>query len=116
MKNLQEVFVAIKELQKEQKVIKEAYRNVLSNSYPYQELIDELKVLKEKKKKMEQGFQDDMRADFTKLDSIKQDIESSQEILSDLAFNDLVKGEKVEVKDEYDNKYEPRFVVRFKKI
>lgn len=116
MKNLQEVFVSIKELQKEQKIIREAYRNVLSNSYPYQEIIDELKVLKEKKKQMEQGFQDEMRADFTKLDSIKQDIESSQEILSDLAFNNLVKGEKVEVVDEYDNKYEPRFLVKFKKI
>jgi hypothetical protein len=116
MKNLQEVFVAIKELQKEQKVIRDAYRNVLANSSAYQELIDELKTLKEKKKQMEQGFQDDMRADFTKLDGIKQDIESNQEMLSDLAFNNLVKGEKVEVVDEYENKYEPRFVVRFKKI
>ncbi len=116
MKNLQEVFVAIKDLQKEQKVIREAYRNVLANSGPYQELVDELKVLREKKKQMEQGFQNDMRADFTKLDSLKQEVEANQEMLSDLAFNTLVKGGKVEVVDEYENKYEPRFVVKFKKI
>ena len=116
MKNLQEVFANIKELQKEQKVIREAYRNVLANSASYQEITEELKTLKEKKKQLEQGFQDDMRADFNKLDDLKKDIESSQEMLSDLAFNNLVKGEKVEVIDEYENKYEPRFVVRFKKV
>jgi hypothetical protein len=38
------------------------------------------------------------------------------ELLADLALNQLVSGETVEIVDENDQKYEPIFSVRFKKV
>jgi len=112
----QEIFNRIKEKQKEQKVLKEVYRNLQSNSRPYQDVVEELKALKEKKKQLEESFRSEMKAELTQLDGLKTDIASDREMLSDIALNHLVKGEKIDITDEYNNKYEPLFVVRFKKI
>lgn len=116
MKEMQRVFNAIKQAQAEQKVIKQVYRDLQANSQPYQTVLEELTTLKEKKKALEVGFQAEMRVEFDKLDELKLDIEGNKEILSDLAFNSLVKGETIDITDEYENKYEPQFTVRFKKL
>jgi hypothetical protein len=47
--------------------------------------------------------------------SIKSDIESDKKILSQATLTKLLKGEPIELIDEYNNKYEPIFSVRFKK-
>jgi hypothetical protein len=47
---------------------------------------------------------------------MKADAETDQEMLSDLALNTLVKGETVQVTDEFENKYEPVFVVKFRRV
>jgi len=116
MKDLQSVFNKIKEIKREQKVLKESYRDALANSQKYQNTVDELKTLKEKKKTIEAEFQQELSSNFTKLDRLKLDLESEKEMLSDIAINQLMSGKTVEVTDEYDNKYEPRFSVNFKKI
>ncbi len=115
MSRLQDVFNRIQKTKKEQKEIKAMYRDALANSYRYQELIEEIKALKEKKKKMEEAIQDDFRSEFNKLETLKTDIENDVLLMSDLAINKLMKGETVEIVDEKDNKYEPTFSVRFKK-
>jgi predicted nuclease with TOPRIM domain len=116
MKDLQSVFNKIKEIKEEQKVLKEAYHDALNNSSSYQKVIDELKVLKEKKKSIENGFQQDLYSNFTKLDRLKLDLESEREMLSDIAITQLMNGRTVEVVDKYENKYEPKFSVTFKKV
>jgi predicted transcriptional regulator len=115
MNDLQTIFNRIKDKQKEQKTLKAVYRDVQANSREYQEVLEELKVLKEKKKKLEDGFHSEMRAELDQLDAIKSDIASDREMLSDIALTQLMKGETVGVQDEYENKYEPVFSVRFKK-
>ena len=50
-----------------------------------------------------------------KLDDLKREVDTNKEMLSDIAMSTLMKGETVEVKDEYDNVYEPAFKVNFKK-
>jgi len=103
------------ESKKEQREIKKMYRDALSTSKVYQDVLEELKVLKDRKKKIEDNIKDNFRSEFDKLDTLKTDIESDKMLISDVAINQLVKGEMVEITDQYENKYEPIFSVRFKK-
>jgi len=115
MVNVQEIFSKIKEKQKEQKTIKQMYRDVLANSQEYQNLLEELDGLKLKKKKLEESFKNELKSEMEQLYSIKSDIDSDKEILSQATLTKLLKGEPIELTDEYNNKYEPVFNVRFKK-
>lgn len=115
MAQLQEVFDRIKQTKKEQREIKLIYRDALDSSQEYKEIVDELKTFKERKKQIEDDVRRQFSSELAKLDSLKLDIQTDNELLSDLAINQLVKGETVEVQDEAENKYEPVFSVRFKK-
>ena len=115
MVNVQEIFSKIKEKQKEQKTIKQMYRDVLANSQEYQNILEELDSLKLKKKKLEETLKNELKSEMEQLYSIKSDIESDKEILSQATLTKLLKGEPIELIDEYNNKYEPIFSVRFKK-
>ena len=116
MNNLQEVFNSIQEVKKEQKTLQAVYRDALANSKSYQEITEKLKALREEKKKIENAIQTDLREELTKLDAIKQNIESDKVMMSDLALNEFTKGNHIEIVDQYSNKYEPLFSVKFKKI
>ena len=116
MANPQEIFNRIQKTKKEQKELKSMYRDALTNSKSYQLAIEELKGARDKKKKIEDTIREDFRGEFDKLDTLKADIENDQMLLSDAALSKVAKGELIEIIDEYENKYEPIFSVRFKKI
>jgi len=116
MSNLQEVFLRIRTNRQEQKKLKEAYRDALSNSPSYKEIIDDLNELKVKKKQIETDVKSQFSSELDKLEDMKIDLESDTEMLSDLALTQLMKGEMIKVKDEYEVEYEPLFTVKFKKI
>ena len=116
MNQIQEVFNRLQEAKKEQKGLKACYKEALDNTPGYKELQEELKVLKAKKKEFELAVQSDFTKEFEQLESIKLDLESDNMMISDLAVNHLVKGEKIEVKDDDENEYEPMITVRFKKM
>lgn len=116
MAKIQEVFDRIEKVKKEQREIKKAYRDALDNSQEHQELTEKMKELRDKKKQIEEEMKQDFSAEFTRLEDLKIDLETDKEMMSDLAFNTLLKGEKIEVKDQYENEYEPIFNVKFKKI
>lgn len=115
MQNLQEVFIRIQEAKKAQKDIRDMYKDALANTPGYQDIVDEMKTLREKKKSIETSVRESMSAEWTKMDDLKIDIESDQELLSDIAMTKLMKGETVTVIDQYENEYEPAFKVTFKK-
>lgn len=115
MKDLQEVFNQIQVIKKEQKGIKAAYRDALSSSTEYQKAIEDLNMLKEKKKSLENTIQEQFVAEFNKLDGLKMDLEAQNVMLSDIALNKIVQGETVEIVDINNNLYEPVFTVKFKK-
>jgi len=115
MQDLQEVFNRIKESQKKQKDINSIYKDALEGSQSYQETNDKLKALREKKKSIEGSIRSDFGSEFTKLEGIKMDLKTDKELMSDIAMSQLMKGQTVEVKDEYENDYEPIFSVKFKK-
>ena len=71
--------------------------------------------MREKKKQIEGSTKQQFASELTKLDDYAIDLAGDYELLSDAALTKLMKGETVEVTDEYDNKYEPLFSVKFKK-
>jgi len=115
MANIQEVFLRIQETKKEQKDIKSMYRDALQNSKAYQDVAEEINKLKDRKKQIEENIKDDFKSEFDKLETLKNDIDNDNLLLSDAALTQLMSGKTVEVQDTYENKYEPIFSVRFKK-
>lgn len=115
MSKLQEVFIRMEETKKKIKEIKAMYREALANSKSYQELAEEYKTMKEKKKKLEDSYKDEFRGEFDQLEVLKTDLANDTIMLSDMAMAEYTKGAHVEVVDSKNYQYEPIFVVRFKK-
>lgn len=92
------------------------YKDALKNSNAYQDVIEEIKKLKDRKKQIEDNIKDEFRSEFDKLETLKNDIENDNMLLSDAALSQLMSGKPVEVMDTYENKYEPIFSVKFKKV
>jgi len=115
MSNLQEVFIRIRENKREQKKLKDAYRDALDNSPQHKAISEELKDAKAKKMQIEADIKAQFSSEFTRLDDMKIDLNTDLDMLSDLALSTLMKGETVKVKDENDAEYDPFFSVRFKK-
>ncbi len=116
MANLQEVWLRMQKTKKKQKEIRSAYKEALANSVDYGKVVEDLKTLREKKKKIEADTRADFSSEFNELETLKADAETDAEMLSDLALNTYVKGETIQVTDEYENKYEPVFVVKFRRV
>ena len=116
MANVQQIFDRIQKTKKEQKDLKSIYRDALINSQAMQQVQEDLVKLRDKRKKIEDGIKDDFRHEFDKLEVLKADIENDVVLLSDASLNEYIKGNSIEIKDEYENRYEPIFAVRFKKV
>ncbi len=114
--DLKTIFVRLEEYKHRRKELKNRYRDALSVHGEYQSAIDELEVLKAKKKKIEIGIQDDFKEEFDQLEGLKLHIAGDSQLLSDLAINQLVKGELVKIVDDNQVEYEPQFAVKFKKV
>jgi predicted nuclease with TOPRIM domain len=114
--NIQEVFDRIQKTKKEQKELKAMYRDALNNSGAYQRSQEELKKLKEEKKKFEDGVKKEFASEFDKLEILKNELMNDSQLLSDMVVTQVSKGQKIEIKDEFEVQYEPIFSVRFKKV
>ena len=115
MKNVQEVFSELKVCTKEQKEIRQEYRDALLQESEYEEIKEKIEKLKERKKELESVIQSQMGGRWDKLDDLKRKTIELKQMQSDVAMSSLMDGETVEVRDEFDNIYEPRFNVTFKK-
>ena len=116
MSKIQDLFNKIQVSKKKQTDIKKMYKDALLASQEYNEVVEKLKKLRDKKKEIENSVQVDFSSEFDKLERLKIDIESDNMMMSDLALNQLTKGEMIEIRDEYENEYEPIFNVKFKKL
>jgi len=113
---LPDVFKRIQDRKKEQRELKTIYRDALAVNGEYQKILEELADLKMKKKKMELTIQADFKEEFDKLEGLKLNIAGDNQLLSDLAINQLTSGEPIKIVDENQVEYEPVFTVRFKKM
>ena len=114
--NLQEVYNRINETKKKIKDIRGAYKDALAGTGSYQEIKEKIQALQMKKKQIEAGVKEGFSSELDKLDELNLDLKSDNMLLTDAAMSRLMKGETVELVDEYDNRYEPEFSVRFKKV
>lgn len=115
MQQLQEVFNRIQQAKKKKKDLETAYKDALKTSQEYEEIQDKLKTSRERKKQIEQTVREQFQHELTQLEDLKIDIASDMEALTDIAMTQLMKGETIELKDEYENTYEPVFKISFKK-
>lgn len=115
MQNLQEVFNRVQQTKKKQKEIRKTYKDTLASMQSYKETVEKISGYKLQKKKMEESAKQDLGQQYSELEVLKKDIELDKEMLADLAISTMMKGETIEIKDEYGNVYEPIFSVKFKK-
>ena len=116
MQDIQEIFNRIQVAKKKKKDLQATYKDALSVTAGYEEVSDKLKTLKAQKKEIEIRVREQLGSELTKLEDITIDLESDQELLSDIAVSKLMKGETVEIKDEHNQEYEPVVMVKFKKV
>jgi hypothetical protein len=115
MRNIQEIFDRIQEKKREMREMTASMRDALHNMPEYQEVLEEMDKVKTKKKQIENSIKGESMASAVKMDTLKLGIKADIETLSDIALNNLVKGEPVKVTDENQNSYDPIFTVRFQK-
>ena len=95
--------------------MRDMYKDALAQADEYEEIVEEIKTLREKKKQIETRIQAELGRAWEKFDDLKREVETEKEMLNDIALTTLMKGETVEVKDEFENAYEPIWKVNFKK-
>lgn len=116
MKDVQEVFNEFQIAKKEMKEIRKEYKDVLAQDAEYQEVLEKMNELRETKKQHEISAQRDLGMRWGKLEDLKGESKSLQEMMSDISLSTMMDGESVEVRDEYDSLYEPVYNVNFKKV
>ena len=116
MQYMQKIFNQIQEFKKKRKEIGREYRDALSQSSGYEDLTDELKKLREKKKLLESGVQSEMGSRYEEFETAKNEIESLDEMLTDIALTNLMDGKNINLKDKDNVEYEPQYKITFKKI
>ncbi len=115
MKSVQDIFDRLQEKKSQVKVVRRKYKEELAASTEYQHITDEMVKLREKKKKYEKSIREQSGAAFGKMDELALAIRQDSQMLSDVALTSIMKGERVEVKDQHSG-YEPVFSVRFKRL
>lgn len=113
---MQKIFDEIQEFKKTRKEIGKEYRDALSQAGGYQEVKDEIKKLREKKKLLEEGVQSEMGSRWEEFETAKNEIESLDEMLTDIAMTNLMDGKSINLKDKNNVEYEPQYKITFKKI
>lgn len=116
MQNIQDVFNRMQDTKSEIKDLRGVIKDALDNSHEYQMILDEISVLKEKKKDIELEIRDDYSSECIKLDELNLDLKTDKELLSDIALNMVAKGEMINITDGYGKPFEPKFSVKLTKI
>lgn len=115
LKDLQDAYLQLRGKKAEKKALAQSFKDELEHDAGYQEVLEQMKQLREKKKQIENECYARAMQDVARLEELKSDVKSQEILISDIAINLYMQNETVELVDEYNNVYEPSFVVRFKK-
>lgn len=115
MPDLKEIHARIRAKKDEKKKVNTVFKDVLAQSKPYQDVLEELKKLKAKKIQIENEIRSDFGKEMEQLERIALDVKTDEMLLTDLSLTMLMKGQPLELTDENDVKYEPVFKITFKK-
>lgn len=114
MQNLQEIHQRLEELKRRRRELNRMFKDELEQNAEYKKIVEDLKVLREKKKSIENAAKVACFAEADELDRIKEQVASEREMMTDVALNMYVEGKTVEIVSE-DVRYTPQFSVKFKK-
>lgn len=116
MRTPQEIFDEIQIVKKSQKEINREYKDALANANEYEETAAKLKEFREKKKQIENVTKQRLGARWDAFEKNKARLAELQETITDVAMSTLMEGKSVEIKDEFQNAYEPVYKITFRKI
>lgn len=111
---LKEVHLNIQQLKREKKELMSMVKDELAQNERYQEILEAAENLRTEKKSIELTVKESAPTEAARIDELAIEIKSNEELLSDLAFNLLMANQTVEIEHD-DNRYIPKFSVRFKK-
>lgn len=109
------MFSRTQETSSEMRSIRKEYKGTLAHDAEHQRLTEEMKVMRDQKKLIETHAQESMGSRYQKFEELCDELSDTKQMISDIAMTTLMKGQPVEVSDEYDTLYEPQFSVSFKK-
>lgn len=116
MQDPQEIFNQLEEIKKQQKEIRKEYQDVLAQDGEFQKAKEEYDTISQTKKTLESSAQSSMGTSYAKLDDLKNERAALEQMLSDIALTNMMKGESLAITDAHHNEYEPNFTVKFRKI
>lgn len=98
------------------KELKAMLADALQNKKPYIDVCEEIKKLKAQKEEIEKIMKEsEFSSEMDKIDSLKLDIETDTQLLSDAIVTRMMEGKTVEIKDEKGNRFEPVIKANLKK-
>ncbi len=115
MSTIQDTFFKIQDTKKKQREIRSVYREALSKSYDYQDITAQIRTLREKKKKIEDGIKSEYSRELDMLDEFAESLKVEQDRISDMVLSSLAKGEIIKVRDMRNTAYDPIVKVVFRK-
>lgn len=115
MQDLKEVYAKLQAKKKERRELVKMFSDQLKHDGAYKKIVEELKVLKEKKKSIEDTAKASAFADARQLDDLADEIKGSTELLTDVVVAKFLNRETVELTDEEQNRLVPVFSVKFRK-
>jgi hypothetical protein len=115
MPQLEEVYARFTENKRRAREIRTMLTDELAHSERYKELKDEIKTLRDEAKTIETEVRGGTQKEMEELDELKSEIQADTELLADIALNMFVNNQVVEIIDQNDVKWSPRFKVNFKR-
>lgn len=115
MSRLQDVYNDLNTKKQERRELQKMFKDELAASSRYQEILEKAKKLRLEKKAIENDIKSHALKDAQRLDDLRHDIQSDQELLADIALNMYLSKQPVEITDEKNNRWVPYFKVTFKK-
>ncbi len=115
MRDLQEVFNKRQRIIDDIRRIRKDYRDMLANDGDYARIKDAYDAARREKKNTELAIQASMGGAYEKLQELSDQRRALEEMLSDIAMTQLMRGETIELTDDDHNRYEPQYKITFKK-
>lgn len=94
----------------------EIIKDLFKNSEPWREAKQNFITSREKLKSIENTLLQDCPKEQEAIEQLNAEIKNDELVMSDMALNMLLKGEKVEVEDKNGQKYIPELKVKFIKV
>lgn len=115
MKNLQEEWSKLEAIKADLKRAQKEMKTYYEQEEVWPELQEQQKQISTQKKAVKQSVHNRYPDLAVYIEDKKIDLASQREMVNDIAFSQMLKGETVEVQDQYEQIQIPLFTVKFQK-